>query len=719
MGRSSGYCFKIIACGSSSESVDRDDLDASSAENKGSDKRGWSFRKRSAGHRVLSNTIITEIPSSENKISELVTNSEAPVSSSISEKTSANQWTEELPRVSTSTTKGSTVSNIVTKAADGDDIKFDSGPDETFIVVIQAAVRKFLAQRELLRLKRVVTLQAAVRGHLVRCHAAGALRCIQAIVKMQVLVRARQASLSFERSSIGEKEKQGSTTKPHPTYISIEKLLSNKFASQILESTPRTKQINIKCDPSKYDSAWKWLERWNSVSSPDVLEPHSQKKEQNKVNDTRSQGGNTMPSNCKLTDVNSDSLSDENKGLQIKHISPPEKPVAEAEQPKRSAKRVATEQADSEGRKSGFGSRKASNPAFIAAHSRFEELTSKGNSSRSASSSNQEHVVDSPADNGLSALQNSAPTRSAEPVEPLVYQSLRVGQTGGSECGTELSITSMLDSPDPSEAGNVEYDKEAKVLDREAEDHALLGTELTHSISAFSEKYDGNIGADSEHLKPDDNTDISQSVEENTSNADIELEPETGRQVFKSNDKKMESEMHHQVDKSSPEASPSRSHITAAEAQETPSSQISTNNKIRTDRKVSGQKPKSWSNSKKSPSNSSLRSSLENLPRELKHAKRRNSFGSQTSDQIDQEPRDSSVSNSIPSYMQVTESARAKALANNSPKSSPDVQGKEAYLKKRHSLPAAVNGRHGSPRLKRSSPQAQQTTKGSDNRGKF
>lgn len=29
MGRSSGYCFKIIACGGSSESVDRDDLDAS------------------------------------------------------------------------------------------------------------------------------------------------------------------------------------------------------------------------------------------------------------------------------------------------------------------------------------------------------------------------------------------------------------------------------------------------------------------------------------------------------------------------------------------------------------------------------------------------------------------------------------------------------------------------------------------------------------------
>ncbi|KVI07807.1 protein of unknown function DUF4005 [Cynara cardunculus var. scolymus] len=575
---------------------------------------------------------------------------------------------------------------MVTKAADGDAIKYDSSSDETFII----------AERELLRLKGVVKLQAAVRGHLVRCHAAGALRCIQSIVKMQALVRARQANLSVERSSLGKKVNEKHMKAGN----------GSKFPERLTF-----------CDIS-----WKWLERWNSVSSPEVMEPHSRRKEQSKVNDMKSQGGKPMPPNCELTDVKLDFLSDENKcssiGSQIAHTLSPEKSVAEAEQPKRPAKRVTTEQADSEGRKSGFGSRKASNPAFIAAHSRFEELTSKSISLRSVGSSNQDHVVDSPADNGLSNLQNSTPTSNIEPGEPLVYQSLRVGQTGGSECGTELSITSMLDSPDPSEVGNIEYDKEAKVIDKEAEDHALLGTELTHSISVFSEKYDGNIGGDSEHSKPDDNTDVSQPFEENASNADIELEPVTGRQVYKSNmHKKIETEMHHQVDKLSPEASP-RSHITAPESQETPSSQISTNNKIRTDRKVSGQKPKSWSNSKKSPVSSSLRSSLENLPRDPKPGKRRNSFGSQSSDQIDQEPRDSSSSNSIPSYMQVTESARAKALANNSPKSSPDMQGKEAYMKKRHSLPAAVNGRHGSPRLKRSSPQAQQTTKGSDNRAR-
>jgi hypothetical protein len=41
-----------------------------------------------------------------------------------------------------------------------------------------------------------VKLQAAVRGHLVRRHAVGTLRCVQAIVKMQLLVRARHAQKS-------------------------------------------------------------------------------------------------------------------------------------------------------------------------------------------------------------------------------------------------------------------------------------------------------------------------------------------------------------------------------------------------------------------------------------------------------------------------------------------------------------------------------------------
>lgn len=48
------------------------------------------------------------------------------------------------------------------------------------------------AERRLIKHKSAVKLQAAVRRHLVRNHAVGTLRCVQAIVKMQALVRARK-----------------------------------------------------------------------------------------------------------------------------------------------------------------------------------------------------------------------------------------------------------------------------------------------------------------------------------------------------------------------------------------------------------------------------------------------------------------------------------------------------------------------------------------------
>ncbi|CAH1435571.1 unnamed protein product [Lactuca virosa] len=572
MGRSSGYCFKIIACGGSSESVDRDDLDASSENKVTNDKRGWSFRKKSSGHRVLSNTVnvITEIPSSDDKKSSepVIISSEAI----ISEKTSTNQWTEteEFSRVSTSNTKDNVVTNLVTKAVDEDEIKFDSSPDESSIIIIQTAVRKFLAEREVLRHKNVVKFQAVVRGHLVRCRAAGTLRCIQAIVKMQTLVRARHSKISIKRLSIGEKGIQESNTKPHPTYISIEKLLSNRFANQLIQSTPRTKQINIKFKP--------------------------------------------------LTTA-------------------PTPPVSEAEPPKRPAKRAATEQADSEGRKSVFGSRKTINPSFIAAQSKFEELTSK------------------------TTTEPPPPPAAPKTAAPPVYESLKVVRTAGSECGTELSVTSMLDSPDPSESENIETTEST---------HDLLGTELTHSIT----------------IPPETNNIIINQITKSPLEPELERTPSSERKS--SSDVKPRSER-----------------------------------KASSEKEKEKEKPKMWSNSKKLMSPIS-RGNLENLPKEGKSGKRRNSFGSQSSEIDHQEARDSSYSNSnsnsnyIPSYMQVTESARAKAL-NSSPRLSPDVKEKEkdAYLKKRHSMPGAVNSRHDSPRLKRSSPQSQQgqqTTKGNESR---
>ncbi|KVH90423.1 hypothetical protein Ccrd_007563 [Cynara cardunculus var. scolymus] len=822
MGRSTTSCFKIISCGGSDESVDKDDIDASS-QNKGPDKRGWSFRKRSARHRVLSNTVVTEIPSSENKessvteipssenkeisvteipssenkgssvteipssetkessvteipssenkeTSEPVTvSSEALVNSTISE----NQWTEEMPRLSNSITKDSTVSTMTkeaaceddikrefvpdesatTEAAYEDDIKCESGPDESAILVIQAAVRRFLAQRQLIKHKNVVKLQAAVRGHLVRNHAVGTLRCVHAIVKMQTLVRARYASLSAERSAVGEKGLQNPGISSHPSYISIEKLLNNKLARQLLESTPRSKQINIKCDPLNSDSAWNWLERWMSVSSLETVKSHAPEQDQDKVKNTENQV-ETVTLHCESTDMTSnvgeasvpsagqenlidieqdsnarnheeekpqpantctpdsmekpDSSPDEtmhlNAGAQIEVSSISEKPVSETE-PKPPAQRFATDQADSEGRKSVFGSRKASNPAFIAAQSRFEELTSKSNPLKSVDSFNQDNEAGLSADIDSAAPENATVMTDVEREEHLVVHSSRVVLNSGSECGTELSITSTLDSPDQSEAGNKKSEEEAKVLDEtvgdmngndniDVEEHAFPSSNKTSDDLLMPEKHDSGDDSETEKLKPGNN--IEQKLLDNSpSDADIELEPESGHQVYKSNaPMELEQETVHQAYKSSGEASP-RSHITVPESQGTPSSQLSTNTKkTRSDKKVSSQKRKSWSTSKKSSVTSSpdsgLRNSLEQLPKDSKPGKRRNSFGSPRPDHIYQE---ASGNSSVPSYMQATESARAKAIANSSPRSSPDVQDKEIYLKKRHSLPGAVNER--------------------------
>lgn len=56
--------------------------------------------------------------------------------------------------------------------------------------------------------KKIVKLQAAVRGHLVRRHAISTIRCIQAIVKMQTLVRAHHSRLLVEGSGDFEKPKK-------------------------------------------------------------------------------------------------------------------------------------------------------------------------------------------------------------------------------------------------------------------------------------------------------------------------------------------------------------------------------------------------------------------------------------------------------------------------------------------------------------------------------
>ncbi|KAK9216804.1 hypothetical protein WN944_008815 [Citrus x changshan-huyou] len=810
MGRSNS-CFKIITCGS--DSAGNDDLDVS--ESKGSnDKRGWSFRKKSARHRVLSNSVVTETtssvkkesletadvnfqtpssikqnlestdvsfqtPSSAKKESLELTNVnfQPPNISNVPEKVPTIQCIDEKPQLPTPV-EPKTSETIIETDAD------DSPLDESVVIVIQAAVRGILAQRELLKLKNVVKLQAAVRGHMVRRHAVGTLRCVQAIVKMQTLVRARYARLGKEPDWKAEKDtcnsvtsKGNLVTKPNGTRTSIQNLLSNRFARQLMESTPKNKPIHIKCDPAKQDSAWNWLERWMSVSSgKQTLEPgskieHSEneknenfaspvatkipsevlcdsadsksriretdvlsKIEENlithdadKFNFQQSQPTSvgddlelSQPENNGTSDVNEISIETDSHQSQIVQSDAPSqqelkslsnKPEMESEPPKRSMKRFASEDLETEGKKFVFGSRKASNPASVVAHSKFEELSSSANSGKSISSQHQDVSVDSNANNISSGADSLTRTKNLSIGENSVSRI----QYGSSECGTELSISSTLDSPDRYEAGNTEHEHSAKVskneicdpkslnnLDVKASDASTIPTcDASHSIVGQPEKVDDVHNESVNSLVVIDAA-AQQKPDNSAPNFHKEPDLQTGHQMYRSY-------------RSSPEASP-RSHITVPESQGTPSSQVSVKAKNnRSDKSGSYRKRKPLSASKGSPSNpsqnSGARSSTEQLPKDQKNGKRRSSFGSSRTDNIDQEPGDNSSSSSLPHFMQATESARAKIQANNSPRSSPDVQDRDTYIKKRHSLPVA-NGRHGSPRIQRSLSQAQQGAKG-------
>ncbi|PSR99610.1 Protein IQ-DOMAIN like [Actinidia chinensis var. chinensis] len=777
MGRSTASCFKILTCGS--DGAGKDDVEAS--ESKGSsDKRGWSFRKRSARHRVLSNTVVSEMPSSSNKESPETAafSLQIPPNPTVPEKASAMPLADGRTQLSTLMNLEGSDAIVATEDA----TMHDADPDESVIVVIQTAIRGFLARREMPKLKKVVKLQAVVRGHLVRRQAVGTLRCVQAIVKMQALVRARRARVSSEVSCIEMEldgndvkddqcskllEKGNSAAKPIVMYTSIEKLLSNKFACQLMESTPRTKRIHIKCDPSRSDSAWNWLERWMTVSSVGTEQPQKpelrmEQPEKDNVNCSACQVETGFPSEgCESTDLKADireteahskrkenldgngandfdfqacqpSLSDqsdnperpqpENSGATKPKESsldfppyqtkPPEHPESvtsgpemESGQSIHSVKRFAPEQVKTEG--------KEANPAFITTQSKFEELTSTTNSARSTGSYSQDGGVELNSDTISSGMENAIKTREIGPAENSDLHT-SIDKVGGSDCGTELSISSTLDSPDRPEIEVINIEQEVKLseegtsnsnstknVDIEANDNTTIqGSDLSYPISVQPEKLDTINATNGESVVPVTVVDSLQEKEweMSESNGQTNLDLETG---------------HHQPYKSSPEASP-RSHITIPGSQGTPSSQVSVNTKrTKSDKGASNHKRKSLSADKRSPSNPNkdpTMGSLEQLPKDHQVAKRRNSFGSGRPDHVDQEPRDSNSSNSLPSYMQATESARAKALANSSPRSSPDMQDKDIYLKKRHSLPGA-NGRQGSPRIQLSTSRTQPGTK--------
>lgn len=527
----------------------------------------------------------------------------------------------------------------------------------------------------------------------------------------------------------------------------------------------------MKCDPSKSDSAWKWLERWMSVSSmgnqqslqPETASDLQEEKKAEKL-DCDLENDISVQDTCESRDIKSNveesaapSESDENvltydvdnfdsdachltlssasgkpsqntgeakssddnldsltgeaaKADTVSEMEPDlllDQSEVENEQHMQHAKHLTSEEPETDGKKILLGSRKANNPAFIAAQSKFEELSQSGNPGRSVSLSNP--------DSGLNSSTDAVSlNREIIPAENSLLHSTGV-EVGGSECGTELSISSTLDSPDRPDIGVV---NDVKENNNNVED----GNNKSNSYPNLA------VNSEVESPVPERDLSFSNSVEQekHDNKSGIKFGNDSSPKLLESNSSRtdqnpgttgsglqmqLESERNDQGSKSSPEASP-RSRVTVPESQETPSSQVSIKMK-----KNSGStnKRRLESSSKGYPSdanqNSGSRNSSEQLPKDHRTGKRRNSFGSSKTDQGDHEPRDSS--STLPSYMQATESARAKALANSSPKSSPDVLDKDFYIKKRHSLPSTgANTRQGSPRVQQSASHAQQGTKG-------
>ncbi|XP_010940995.1 protein IQ-DOMAIN 32 isoform X2 [Elaeis guineensis] len=795
MGRSKRSCLKMIACNGGGD-VNDDDDDISMAESKtSSDKRRWSFRKRSARHRVLSNSVVSEpVSVSYNKESiEVPTNNfDSPIYSSIPGKKPIDQKINEtfpLP----SAVVNSEVANPL--ATNENSTANDINLDESVVIVIQAATRGYLARRGLQKLKSVVKLQAAVRGHLVRRQAIGTLRCVQSIVKLQAFVRTRRKCQLVEMLAAQEnklQEKENSCIKPNKTYSSTKILLSNGFARQLLEATPKKKPICIKCDTSKSDdSTWKWLERWMAVTSSDIgqqlekkLNQGCQGQEENTelvdyearkevptavfmssdaefaseeirvlangkgvvtaknsgtlkfeapvsvlnnfsislVNDDqenpqfRNEAWDiTQENHMKVENVNetiTDSLSSQkhlksNSAEKIVLDDVSEKLDFDCNSLKNSSKSAFFEPVGTEGKKLVQGLRKPFNPAFTAAQSTFEALTSCSSISNCSNSSYQDATAKSNLNSYCFQVDASKESKDISFTENSVSCNRRV-QIAASECSTEISISSILDSPDRSETEGGEIVLEIGALEK---GHYDVSGDADTDLNLIKMKSEGKKSFDSVVLQP-------QQLEESAGNllnsAAADDVVQVGQRPAEPTTSDMLTQLGNSVDshiRLSLEGT-SKSRTTVTESHGTPSSKISVNvKKSKNNDNMPIQKQRSQLAGKSSPSNPNNDSGgrTEHLTRDSKNAKRRNSLGMAKPDHVDHEHRISS-SNSLPSYMQATESARAKAYASISPKLSPDVH--DNHMKKRHSLPIE-NGKEGSsPRMQRSTSQAQQNSKG-------
>nr|CAB3478122.1 unnamed protein product [Digitaria exilis] len=141
-----------------------------------------------------------------------------------------------------------------------------SGPgqlgEDQAAVKAQAAFRGYLARRSFRALKGIIRLQALIRGHLVRRQAVSTLRTTWLIVKLQAIVRGRNARLSGADMRFNVKFGQHNPGGARSADTWKEKLSSNAYVRKLLSSPIVLEPLHFQYDKRDPNSTYNWLERW-------------------------------------------------------------------------------------------------------------------------------------------------------------------------------------------------------------------------------------------------------------------------------------------------------------------------------------------------------------------------------------------------------------------------------------------------------------------------